>query len=112
MDGLAVVFREKFGGYPAGARVVFDSDSELAQGLLERGIAELAPPIARPEAERLPDAGRIVLCADKIFTSPAIYPGDVFGATAERAAKLIESKAAHLATEDDIRAFYDPRRGL
>jgi hypothetical protein len=65
-----------------------------------------------PESEDTPTDAQVVLCADKIFTSPALYPGDVFGATPEVASRHLKTGAAHLATPEDLKRFYDPNRGL
>jgi hypothetical protein len=112
-------------GYPKGFLVsvpsgLFDVATgdlvELTGTAREWRDKKIAAPVVVPlpgqtGEEPAPDV-KILLCAEKIFDSPAYYPGDVFGVDPELAAKYIERKAAHVATADDLRKFYDPNRGL
>lgn len=111
-------------GFPKGMKVGVPSGSfdqvtgeltefvGIAKEWDDKKIAVYSPTLAMIPADEPSPEVDVVLCADKIFTSPALYPGDIFGAPSERATKLIETKAAHLATEEDEKNFYNPNRGL
>lgn len=78
----------------------------------EKVAQRLIFPAPGSEESGAPAEALVVLCADKIYTSPALYPGDVFGADPKAAERHLKTGAAHLATPDDLKRFYDPNRGL
>lgn len=100
-----------FRGVPAGTPVTIADEDEF-RVLEEAGVARrVETPLPVPELVATSSL-LVSVCADKIFDSPAIYPGDCFGVAPEKAAELVERKAVHYTTPEDLVRFYDANRGL
>lgn len=111
-------------GFPKGFIVsvgsaLFDPETgtlkELQGQAAKWDAQKIAAPLVLPMPtveERPVELPRVVLVAQKIFTSPAVYPGDVFGVEPDVAARYMKNGAARIATHEDLRKFYDPNRGL